>query len=116
MHLFDVFRRGIAVACVLTALPFSALADESEPVAIKPESSSSLLPSLNSFNPVSDLGIRFDSLGASALYQRAQSSVQDAVDQAMVMLGIPYRLAVPSLKRDSTVRGLSAMSSMKALA
>jgi cell wall-associated NlpC family hydrolase len=92
MHLSDVFRRGVAVACVLAALPFSALADESEPAAAKPESTSSLLPSLSSFNPVGDLGLRFDSLGASALYQRAQSSVQDAVDQAMVMLGIPYRL------------------------
>jgi cell wall-associated NlpC family hydrolase len=70
MRLATTFRRGILLACVLAALPFGAAADENTP---QPQS------------------LTFDSTGAVLFYQRAQASVQDTLDHAMALLGIPYR-------------------------
>lgn len=68
MRLAIPFRRGVLIACALAALPLAAIADETTP------------PPLT-----------LDSAGASALYQRAQSSIQDTLDHAIALLGIPYR-------------------------
>ena len=69
-------RRKLLLASVVGFLPASVLADE-------PPST----PLIN-FEPL----LTLDVSRAGALYEKAQSSVQDALDQALSMLGIPYRI------------------------
>jgi cell wall-associated NlpC family hydrolase len=69
-------RRKLLLASVVGCLPIFALADE--PPA----------PQLINLEPL----LTLDVSRAGALYEKAQSSVQDALDQALTMLGIPYRI------------------------
>lgn len=69
MRFPNALKRGLFLACALVTVPFGALADETLPP-----------PALT-----------FDKTGATVLFHRAQASVTDAVDQAMDLLGIPYR-------------------------
>ena len=68
MYFPIALRRSVIVAFALVSLPFSVHADESTPQPLT-----------------------LDTAGATLLLQRAQSSVQGAIDQAMDLMGIPYR-------------------------
>ena len=68
MYFTYAIRRWVFIACALATLPFAAMADEPTPPALT-----------------------LDTAGATLLFKRAQASVQDAVDQAIDLLGIPYR-------------------------